>query len=200
MRNSAPYRLLIFLRAFKNWAISNFQAPSPNFIKKACLLRNSIPNATWIETGTYLGETTKALSKIGLKVYSIEPEPALFINAYNYFRNFNNVEILNGTSEKIFPKLLPTISGAVNFWLDGHYSAGITFRGVNDTPILEELKHIADNLNHFEKVCVLIDDVRCFNPQIIEYSTYPSVNILVDWANENNLHWHIEHDIFVAKN
>ena len=200
VRNSFPFRLLTLLREYKNWAKSNFQAPSPHYIKQACLIRNSFPNATWIETGTYLGQTTQVLSKNGLKIYSIEPEPILFANAYNYFKKFNNVEILNGTSEQIFPNLLPKINGDVNFWLDGHYSAGITFKGIQDTPILEELKQITDNLNHFKKVCVLIDDIRCFNPQITEYSTYPSVNILVAWANDNNLHWHIEHDIFVAKN
>ncbi len=200
IRNSSPYRLLTLLLGYKNWAKLNFQAPSPHYIKQACLIRNSFPNATWIETGTYLGQTTQVLSKNGLKVYSIEPEPTLFANAYNYFKKFNNVEILNGTSEQIFPNLLPKINGDVNFWLDGHYSAGITFKGTQDTPVLEELKHITDNLNHFKKVCILIDDIRCFNPQITEYSTYPSVNILVAWANDNHLHWHIEHDIFVAKN
>jgi hypothetical protein len=203
LSNIFLYRLRTLLReykSYKNWEKINFQAPSPHYIKQACLIRNGFPGATWIETGTYLGQTTQVLSKIGLKVFSIEPEATLFANAYNYFKKFSNVEILNGTSEQIFPNLLPKIKGDVNFWLDGHYSAGITFKGTQDTPILEELKHIADNLNHFKKVCVLIDDVRCFNPKILEYSTYPSVNILVAWANNNNLDWHIEHDIFVAKN
>jgi hypothetical protein len=199
IRNSFPNRLRTLIREYRNWAKVNFQAPSPHYIKQACLIRNSFPNATWIETGTYLGQTTQVLSKNGLKVYSIEPEPTLFINAYNYFKKFNNVEILNGTSEQIFPNLLSKINGDVNFWLDGHYSAGITFKGTQDTPILEELKNIANNLNNFKKVCILIDDIRCFNPQIAEYSTYPSVDFLVAWANENDLYWHIEHDIFVAK-
>jgi len=189
----------MLLRSYINWSKLKFQAPSPHYIKQACLLRNSVPNATWVETGTYLGQTTQILSKNGLKVFSIEPEPTLFANASQYFRKFGNVEIIKGTSEQIFPILLPKINGDVNFWLDGHYSAGNTFKGPQDTPILDELKHIADNLNHFKKVCVLIDDIRCFNPHIEEYSTYPSLNVLVAWANENQLNWHIEHDIFVAK-
>jgi len=190
----------MLLRSYRNWAKLKFQAPSPHYIKQACLLRNSVPNATWVETGTYLGQTTQVLSKNGLKVFSIEPEPTLFANAFEYFRKFNNVVIIKGTSEQIFPDLLPKITGDVNFWLDGHYSAGNTFKGSQDTPILDELKHIADNLNHFKKICVLIDDIRCFNPHIEEYATYPSLNILVAWANDNKLDWHIEHDIFVAKN
>jgi len=199
IRNSFFYRLFFLFTGYISWAKNRFSAPSPHFIKQACIIRNSIPNATWIETGTYLGQTTKLLSKNGCMVFSLEPEPILFANAESYFRNFKNVEILNGTSEEIFPNLLPRISGNVNFWLDGHYSAGITFRGEQDTPILDELKNIAKNLNHFNEVCIMVDDIRCFNPHKAEYSTYPSVNILVSWAQENSLTWHIEHDIFVAR-
>jgi hypothetical protein len=200
IRNSTAYKLLSEIRNLINWNNRKYAAPSPHFIKQACLIRNSIPNATWVETGTYLGSTTRLLSKHASIVYSIEPEPTLFANAKRYFDNFNNVEILNGTSEDIFPTLLPKITGNVNFWLDGHYSAGITFKGPKDTPIIDELKSISAHLSHFKKLTVLVDDIRCFNPHISEYSTYPSVDFLVDWARVNNLRWHIEHDIFVAKN
>ncbi len=84
-----------------------------------------------------MGHTTEVLSKNGLKVFSIEPEPTLYANAFKYFKKFNNVEILNGTREKIFPNLLSKLNGDVNFWLDGNYSAGITFKEAQDTPILE---------------------------------------------------------------
>ena len=176
-----------------------YAAPSPHYIKQTVLLRNAISDATWVETGTYLGQTTKELSKHGKFVYSIEPEPTLYSNAADYFKSYSNVEILKGLSEEVFPSLLPKLYGDINFWLDGHYSVGITFKGPQDTPILEELTHISANLNHFRNVCVIIDDIRCFNPELDEYSAYPSLNVLVDWANKNRFSWHIEHDIFVAK-
>lgn len=200
LRSSHPYRAFKLLCDYVNWEKRKFAAPSPHHIKQACLIRNGIPNATWIETGTYLGQTTQLLSKYASKVYSIEPEPTLFANAKKYFSSFANVEILNGTSEDVFPNLLPKINGDVNFWLDGHYSAGITFQGLHDTPILDELKNISENIGHFQKICVLIDDLKCFNPSQPEYSTYPSLDVLVDWAKSNKLAWHIEHDIFVANN
>lgn len=187
------------LRSYLGWAEKQFGAPSPDFIKRACLIRNSYQDATWVETGTYMGRTTEVLAGHGSKVYSIEPEPTLFANAKKYLRNFEHVELINGTSEKIFPSLLPKIHGSVNFWLDGHYSAGLTFKGPQDTPILDELKHIAENMSHFKNMCVLVDDVRCFNPQLPEYSTYPTLDVLVDWARQHKLFWHIEHDIFVAR-
>ncbi len=199
IRNSPPYRLLNLMRDYVRWSGRGFSAPSPHLIKQACLVRNGIPGGTWIETGTFLGETTEFLAKRAQHVYSIEPEPGLFKRAHRHFGNRRNVEIMNGTSEEIFPILLPKINGDVNFWLDGHYSAGITFQGPQDTPIIDELKCIAANLGHFGKVCVLVDDIRCFNPRVEAYSSYPSLNALVDWANANGLDWHIEHDIFVAR-
>ncbi len=200
LRNSLPVRLALLLRDYLRWRQRQFAAPSPHLIKQACLLRNSTPNATWIETGTFLGETTELLARHGAKVVSIEPEPTLFANARQYFTRFANVEIVNGLSEDVFPTLLPGISGNVNFWLDGHYSAGITHKGPQDTPVLDELRSIADNLPHFEKVCVLVDDIRCFQPHRAEYASYPALDLLVDWARSNKLHWHIEHDIFIARN
>ena len=46
------------------------------------------------------------------------------------------------------------------FWLDGHYSAGITARGDRDTPVLDELRHIlsAQEARHV----IVIDDAREF--------------------------------------
>jgi hypothetical protein len=38
-----------------------------------------------------------------------------------------------------------------------------------------------------------------FNPGQAGSEGYPSLDLLVDWARSNNFHWHIEHDIFVAK-
>lgn len=199
VRNSYPYRILRLLQDLVAWRKRAYSSPSPHFIKLTVLLRNAFPNSTWIETGTYLGQTTKVLSKHSAFVYSIEPEPTLYSNAIASFKNYPNVEILKGLSEEVFPYLLPKLSGNINFWLDGHYSAGSTHKGPQDTPILDELAHIAKNLSHFGKICVMIDDVRCFNPQLEEYSSYPPLNMLVEWANQNSLSWHIEHDIFIAK-
>lgn len=196
----APYRSLR-ARLFEDieWKRRRYDAPSPRRVKNEVLLRNSIPGAIWVETGTYLGETTAILAANAMQVYSLEPANKLFERASRKFSDQVNVKIINGASEDIFPSLLPTLNGAVNFWLDGHYSAGITYQGGKDTPIIEELLHIETNIAHFNGLCVLVDDIRCFKPTIPEYAGYPSIDFLVDWARRNRLNWHIEHDIFVAK-
>ena len=187
-------------KEIRDWAERRYSAPSPHFIKQNCLLRNGVPGATWIETGTFMGDTTAFLALHAPQVYSIEPEPRLYKQVSALFENHKHVEILNGLSEVVLPTLLSKVRGDVNFWLDGHYSAGITFKGPVDTPVIAELKAIAENLQQLGRVSVLVDDVRCFDPSLQEYSTYPSVDYLVDWARAHQLKWHIEQDIFIAKN
>lgn len=88
----------------------------------------------------------------------------------------------------------------ISFWLDGHFSGENTFQGPSDTPIRQELTTIGEHLSDFSRVSVLIDDVRCFNPSVSEYSNYPDISFLVDWAKSHKLFWTIEHDIFIATN
>lgn len=200
IQNNFLFGIIVNFINLVEWKIRKYAAPSPRFIKQACLIRNGTPDAIWVETGTYLGVTTRLLSKHASKVYSIEPEPTLFANAVQRFTHIKNVELLNGTSEEIFPALLPRIKGDVNFWLDGHYSAGSTFKGPKDSPIIEELNSISEHFSQFNKLTVLVDDIRCFDQRLGESSPYPSIDALIDWARTNNLHWHIEHDIFIAMN
>lgn len=189
---------LLRRKTLKLWEKNDFRAPSPHFIKQICLLRNGIPGATWVETGTYLGETTSKLAQVSPRVISLEPEQKLFERAKAMFSSFQNVEVINQTSEDAFPELLPTLSGDICFWLDGHFSEGITYKGQNDTPIRIELEEISANLASWRNAVVIVDDLRCFDPAIEEYSSYPTRDFLVSWAKSNELSWHIEHDMFVA--
>ena len=184
---------------YRDWADRQFAAPSPHFVKQGVLLRNGLRDAIWVETGTYMGDTTSVLSKVAKMVFSIEPEPTLFSKAEQKFRNTSNVKIMPGLSEEVLPKLLPTLSGDICFWLDGHFSGGITFKGPQETPILDELDAIGRNIAKMGMVLVMVDDIRLFGSTNPEFLAYPSIDFLVDWARKHNLNWHIEHDIFIAK-
>ncbi|MDA0237640.1 MAG: hypothetical protein O3B03_03905 [Proteobacteria bacterium] len=166
VKSNPIYRFLTGLRDFAGWVKRGYAAPSPHFIKQACLLRNGFSDATWIESGTFLGQTTQLLARNAIRVYSIEPDNRLFLQAKALFSKQENIKIINGTSEDVFPELLPIISGDINFWLDGHYSGGVTFKGAKDTPIIDELTYIGCNINRYDKVCVLVDDIRCFKPWV----------------------------------
>lgn len=99
MKNNPVYRFFSSIRDCLQWSKRGYAAPSPYFIKQGCLLRNGLPNATWVGTGIFLSQTTQLLAKHGSQVNSIEPEPKLLARARTLFSQCSNVEILNGTSE-----------------------------------------------------------------------------------------------------
>jgi len=163
-------------REEKAWASAGFVAPSPSHVKRTTLLRLGLPHATWVETGTFRGDTTALLLKHGSFVYSIEPDLELYQAAKRRFLDNDRVKILHGLSEEILPVLLPTIHGNVNFYLDGHYSGGITHQGPTDCPVLAELAAIASSMGNFKRVSLMIDDVRCFDPSKSGQQDYPSID------------------------
>ncbi len=183
----------------REWILRQYASPSPAHIKRAVLLRLGKPNAIWVETGTFMGDTAALLAVGSKAVYTIEPDRKLYEMAVKRFEKDRHIHPIHGLSEKVFPSLLPTLKGSVNFWLDGHFSGGITHQGPTDCPVREELENIEKFCGDYESVVILIDDIRCFNPLISEYSDYPDVDHLVNWARKNELSWHIEHDIFIAK-
>ena len=200
-------RLDSSLRAL-DWVRAGAPVPAPWAVKMKVLERYMIPEATWVETGTYLGATTEFLAERSPKVISLEPAPTLFQAAAEKFALSDRITILNKTSEAGFLETFDLIqSGEVCFWLDGHYSGGTTFAGPQDTPIVHELELITGKLKDgtLTRVAVFIDDAREFATLNRERvgkqgaTGYPPLRFLVDWAEELDLAWVIEHDIFIAR-
>lgn len=187
------------LKSLLDWRARRYAAPSPPFVKRATIMRNAVAGGIWVETGTFKGDTTALLAKGGSRVYTLEPAEKFYQAAARRFAGAANVTVLNGPSETLFPELLPTLSGDINFWLDGHYSAGATFQGAKDTPIIAELDQIAENIGNFGKMAVMVDDLRCFAPEQPEFRDYPPLRHLVEWAENLGLIWHMEQDIFIAR-
>lgn len=201
LKKLLPLAALEFIQTYasmRQWKKRDYLENSPQIVKQKVFHKYGIKDAVWVETGTYLGSTTNFLSGLFPHVYTVEPEPNLYAAACKRFTG-KNVTLFNNVSENIFPSLLPKLSGNVNFWLDGHYSAGITFKGEKDCPVEDELIAIEKNIDNFDKITILIDDVRCFLPNNSSYTDYPSIDYLVDWARRMNFHWRIEHDIFVMQ-
>jgi hypothetical protein len=182
------------------WVSTGFPVPSPDFVKRKVLLRHGRSDV-WVETGTYLGDTTEFFSKIANVVYTLEPSDFLFENAAKRFGSKSKVKVLHGTSEEKLTEVIELILHSehkiISFWLDGHYSAGNTFKGLHDTPVMFELKIIEALLQSSNEVRIFIDDVRCFDPSKLEYSTYPAISELINWCQAHHMSWQIEHDILI---
>jgi len=126
-----PYSIIEYLLIpihIIQWHKRDFQENSPQIIKEKVFLKYGLKNSIWIETGTFMGTSTKFLSKNYPFVHSIEPSMSHYYMAKKRFRN-KNVHLYNDISENVLPGLLSSLKGQINFWLDGHYSQGGTFKG-----------------------------------------------------------------------
>jgi hypothetical protein len=119
----------------------------------------NIPFQIFVETGTYLGETTKVASGLFETVHTIEIAPHFYQNAKKMFSG-TNVTCHLGDSSIVLKDICPTLDRPTCFWLDGHWSAGNTGKGIKNVPLYEELELI---MNLCSQECViLIDDCRLF--------------------------------------
>ena len=183
---------------YVGWWKRSFGSPAPHFVKMS-ILETAKNVDVWVETGTYMGQTTELLSRNTSRVISIEPSRELAKRAAELFAHNQNVRIINGLSENELPAILenlPSESLNIAFWLDGHYSEGPTHLGPVETPIVEELRVIAAQLQKFREVAIFIDDFRCF---VNKQKDYPSTSFLSTWADNNGMSWSVEHDIFIAR-
>ncbi len=159
------------------WERKGRPAPPPHVIKQR-ELRNYADKydlKVLVETGTFMGDMVEAMKNSFEKIYSIELSAELYENARKRFEGDERIELIHGDSGKMLGKLLENLDQPALFWLDGHYSAGITAKGEKETPIYEELTHIysAQISGHV----VLIDDARCFGTD----PAYPSTSELSEF-------------------
>ena len=129
---------------------------------------------TFIETGTYLGETAAAMAKVYRQVHTVEIHDELYYNAAERLRQHGNVTTHHGNSSDILPTILAKIDGPAVFWLDAHYSGPKTGRITKSqqTPIEEELSQIfaTGSSEHL----IFIDDARLF----VGKDSYPKLGRL----------------------
>jgi tetratricopeptide (TPR) repeat protein len=127
---------------------------------------------TFVETGTFQGAMIRATRQSFDRIYSIELDENLYQRAKKEFSSFDHITIIHGDSSEVLPVLLAEIVEPCLFWLDAHFSGGITAKGTLLTPIKQELIHIFTH--PIKDHVVLIDDARLFNGQ----NDYPTLEEL----------------------
>lgn len=180
-------------KQYKEWEKSGCPIPPPHIVKQIIIgeYQQKYGYTTLVETGTYMGDMVEAQKTRFNKIISIELGVDLFKKAQKRFNNDKNVFIVQGDSGKVLPKILKDINESAIFWLDGHYSAGITEKGDKECPIFEELDAIfnSKNFNHI----LLIDDARCF----IGQGDYPTIEKLTGYIKNKDEKYQVEvkHDV-----
>lgn len=179
------------------WARQGFNLPAPQWVKLRFLLSNQINGGDWIETGTYLGDTSLTLSKHSPRVITLEPSRELFEFSRSRLKAKKNVNCLLGSSEELFTQSLGLVSDKANIWLDGHYSGDVTHLGATETPLFFELQAIAVCLPKFTSLRIFIDDIRCCPQEESQSSSYPTIEFLTSWALKHGFTWFLGPDIIV---
>ena len=136
----------------------------------------------FVETGTYKGDMIAALKTDFELLYSIELDGKLFLRAQKKFKKVNNIRLIFGDSGGKSKEVMALIDRPTLFYLDGHYSGGITAKGEKDTPIMEELSTIlgAPDIGHV----IIIDDAREFADH--QNQAYPSIQELKSYVKREN--------------
>jgi hypothetical protein len=117
------------------------------------------PEAVAIETGTYLGDSAELLGGFFSSVWSIERDSALYKGACQRFADNPRIQIVEGTSREKLADIVPPNGVPALFWLDAHYSGGITAGEDDPCPLLAEINVVRSARDPRETI-VLIDDAR----------------------------------------
>lgn len=163
-------------KELKQWKKNGEGVPVPHLIKQKVIkdYAQKYDLRVLVETGTFFGDMVAAMKGEFAKIYSIELSEELYANAKRRFQEEKNIELICGDSGKVLGDLVERLDEPALFWLDGHYSGGITAKAEVDTPILDEIACILDARER--KHVIVIDDARCFGTD----SAYPSLSQLSD--------------------
>jgi hypothetical protein len=152
--------------------------PPTEPVKRRIIARYAKGLPTFVETGTYRGDTVALLRKRVREVWTIELAPHLAAAAQARFAGDPNVHVLEGDSATVLPDIVAQLDGPALFWIDAHWSTGETARGEVDTPLLTELDIV---LARNERDVVLVDDVRFLGAG--DYPSLEAIRELVDRAS-----------------
>jgi len=131
-------------------------------------------STVFVETGTYLGATTRWAAAEFERVHTIERAEQLFDQHSPELAAIPHVTPHLGDSRTILPEIVAGLGdGRATFWLDGHYSGEETAGEHDECPLLDELAALADRRSDI----ILIDDARLFlttPPSPHEPSAWPT--------------------------
>lgn len=179
-------------RQMRRWNRKGRPAPAPPAVKQIVLetYADFYRCPVFIETGTHEGGTPYFLRNHFQQIFTIELSQDYFLRAKRKLEPFKHIVQLQGDSGEQLGGILATVDQPCMFWLDGHYSGGITAKGQKNCPLLEELSHIWRHPN--KQHIILLDDARYFG----RLESYPSVPELIELGRQAGYDWEIHYDIF----
>jgi hypothetical protein len=144
-------------------------------------LKQALPLAVLVETGTFKGDTVAAVLPYVERVFTIEQSEALWRECAARFAGDARVQVVHGDSAIEIARAMPSIGPrATLFWLDAHWCVADHTSGEHSQcPLLREIDAIG-RLD--EASVVLIDDARLFlapPPEPHDVTQWPSFDAIV---------------------
>jgi hypothetical protein len=181
--------------AGNEWRRCGWTVPVPYFVRRAMLVTEAraCGARVFVETGTFLGGTTWSLRNHFEKIHTIEVEPSLAALARDRFTKWPSISVIEGDSAQLLPGICSQIHSPCLFYLDGHYSGGITGKGEKECPIVEELGAIFSNIH--QPFRIVIDDARLFGTDPF----YPPLAVIEEFlgVHGKGMQMRIENDAIV---
>jgi len=157
-----------------SWEKSGIRLAPPHLFKQNVLREyaKKYNLRVFVESGTCYADMVAAMKHEFDHLYSIELSPYLYGKCFKRFGKVKHITLIQGDSGVEMKRVMEKIDQPSLFYLDGHYSSGMSIKGNKETPICEELHAIlrAKPLNHV----IIIDDARCFG----DTPDYPSLDEL----------------------
>ena len=166
-------------------------------------------NKILVESGSFTGDGIQQALDDGFeKVLSFEVCTQLYNHCVQRFENEKRVELINGSSATQLLDEILKINEPITFWLDGHYSAGITSYDPNHIcPLILELYQISQH--PIKTHTILIDDRRLMtastnngidgNFDVSEETVLEKLKQINPNYKISYLDGHVEKDIIIAQ-
>lgn len=133
--------------------IHRFGAPAETIL----FLQRAMELDTFVEGGTYTGQSAKFAASAFQRVYTIEKSPDMHAVASRNLAGLQRVHLLQGDTREHLRVLAG--DGRILYWLDAHWSGGLTYGLGDECPLLEELRII---FAAGKECAILVDDARLF--------------------------------------
>ncbi len=168
----------------------------PPVLKRALIRKIALQNGltSFVETGTYLGDTPWRLLDLFAELHTIELSPILASLARERFKRFPKVHVYEGDAGELIFDVVQRLRTPTLFWLDSHWCAGFTARAKVNCPIFRELEAIF--LHSVSPYAILIDDAADFGGA----NDYPMLQKLLEFIAQHNssLRVFVENNIVFA--
>jgi hypothetical protein len=153
---------------------------------------------TFVETGTYKGDTAVWASRHFQQVYTIENYRPTFDQTTANHGHLRNVQFLYGHSASALPVVLQKFRGDGVFWLDAHWMGEGSYGEGDECPVLNEIRLLNESRDtHF----IFIDDARLFlSPPPLPHvlAQWPTIGELIAELDKKGRYTIIDDDVLIS--